>query len=531
MAAAERRDGSGPPAPERGPQSRRRTIRGRIRLALGVLLGLLVVAAGLGWWSTHRLEKALGTTLDGVRIESGLTAQLSTTIAQELHAAASHLLRNDPLSQNDFYRLRAQTRRIYLSLNRNVNQTAEEARLVARIENELALVEVHYATAHRLADLERDGEARREASLTVPIARGMLLDVARLEALQQGKLATLFRRLQAQGRAQGWLLAALLAAGLAAAVLTARQVERTVSRPLEELAAHAGRLSRGDLATRTAAPAALPDEVRVLASAMNDAGDSLARLAGAEAALRQSEKMAALGRLSAGMAHEINSPLGGILNSVQLAREYAEELLATVEDPAVTPEARRELAAELMEVLQTAETATAKVGRFVRTMKEQTRPLAETGGLQAFDASAEVEATVALVLHELRDRGVRLHTDVAAGLRLRGQPESFSSVLRNLLSNAVDAYDDRPGEVWIRLFPRDGRAVLEVEDHGAGIAEELRGRVFDYMFTTKDVGRGTGLGLPIVLNLVTSHFQGTVDFRSQVGRGTTFVVTLPLAAP
>ena len=85
------------------------------------------------------------------------------------------------------------------------------------------------------------------------------------------------------------------------------------------------------------------------------------------------------------------------------------------------------------------------------------------------------------------------------------------------------------GEVRIRLFRRDAAVVLEVEDRGCGVPEEIRGRIFDYLFTTKDIGQGTGLGLSIVHSLVTTHFGGEIGLSSQVGVGTTFTVTIPLA--
>jgi signal transduction histidine kinase len=133
------------------------------------------------------------------------------------------------------------------------------------------------------------------------------------------------------------------------------------------------------------------------------------------------------------------------------------------------------------------------------------------------------------VAHELEAARVRLHVEVQPGLRIRGRPEKFLSVLQNLLRNAADAYDGAPGEVWLRCAADGGRAVLEVEDHGSGMTDEVRGRAFDYMFTTKDVGRGTGLGLSIVHALVTTHFGGEIAVHTAVGRGTTFRVTLPLA--
>lgn len=505
-----------------------RTIRGGIRAASGIMLGLLLVAALAGWWSVHRLNATLRESL-AVWDEVTLTAAFSGIIAQELHAAASHLLRGDSASRADFHRLRDETRHVYLALDRDVRGTGGDAGTVAEVEAQLARIEVHYATAHRLAELGRVAEADEEARRTIPLAREMLANVERYQARQGARVDALADRLQDESRLQAAVLGALLTLGVAAAALIGRRAARTVSHPLERMAAHARRLSEGDLVAHTTEADDLPDEVRALAEAMNHASDSLARLAAAEAALRQSERLAALGRVTAGIAHEINSPLGGVLNALQFARELAEEQHARAGDPEMDAEARRALAAELLEVLGTAESATRKVGRFVRTIKDETRAEGEGAGDATFLAAEEVEATVALVAHELGGAGIRLHTDVEAGLRLRGRPEKFLSVLQNLLRNAMDAYEGAPGEVWLRFLARDGRAVLEVEDRGSGMTEEVRGRIFDYMFTTKDVGRGTGLGLSIAHSLVTAHFGGEIDVHTEVGRGTTFRVTFPLA--
>ncbi len=238
------------------------------------------------------------------------------------------------------------------------------------------------------------------------------------------------------------------------------------------------------------------------------------------------EKMAALGRLTAGIAHEINSPLGSVLNALQLARSYAEEYRASVGDPEVTPDDHQAIAGDLLSVLELGEGATRKAAEFVRTIKGQTR--VDTGAqAQLFDPADEIDAMVVLMQHELRCRHVALFTELTRGLQLSGDPAQFALVLQNLVSNAVDAYNGQAGEVWVRLGERDGSLVLEVEDRGCGISDEVGPRVFDYLFTTKDVGQGTGLGLSMVHSIVTSHFHGEVEFRTHPGAGTTFSVTLP----
>ena len=101
--------------------------------------------------------------------------------------------------------------------------------------------------------------------------------------------------------------------------------------------------------------------------------------------------------------------------------------------------------------------------------------------------------------------------------------------LRLFVSNAVDAYDAPGNVVEVRVFSLEGNLVLEVEDRGSGIPEEIRDRIFDHFFTTKDVGKGSGLGLALVHDLVTEYFGGSIELRTAVGSGTCFTVRLPLS--
>jgi signal transduction histidine kinase len=241
-----------------------------------------------------------------------------------------------------------------------------------------------------------------------------------------------------------------------------------------------------------------------------------------------SEKMAALGRVTAGIAHEINSPLGGIMNSLQLARDLTHEYERSLGDPDVSADDHRQIADELKQTLALAEQAATRVGQFVRNIKAQTRAQAESH-TDTFEVQPEAESTMQLLAHLLRERGVRPVLSLQPWLRVRGDASRFALVLQNLVTNAMDAYEDRGGEVHVRASQRDGRVVVEVQDFGAGIPQEIRSRIFDYLFTTKDVGRGTGLGLSIVHSLVTGHFRGEIHVASEVGVGTTFTVVFPLS--
>ncbi|HUE97188.1 MAG TPA: GAF domain-containing protein [Longimicrobiaceae bacterium] len=253
-----------------------------------------------------------------------------------------------------------------------------------------------------------------------------------------------------------------------------------------------------------------------------------AELRASQERLLVSEKMAALGRVTAGIAHEINSPLGSILNCLQLATTYAEEYRNSADDSEVTAEDHLGIAKDLLETLHLAEEATRRVGEFVRTIKGQTRM--EEEHFEIFEPADTTEGTILMLQHEIQAGPVTIEPQLDASVQVRGDTNKFAVIVQNLITNAVHAYEGKPGVVHVRLRQEGADAILEVEDAGTGIPEEIRPRIYDYLFTTKDIGAGTGLGLSLVHSIVTSHFDGKVDFRTETGVGTTFVVTIPLAA-
>lgn len=241
-----------------------------------------------------------------------------------------------------------------------------------------------------------------------------------------------------------------------------------------------------------------------------------------------SEKMAALGRLSAGMAHEINSTLAGAINSVELARGDAESLESALERDGFTSPEVPELAEEMRDSLHLASTALDKIAAFVRRMRGQTS-MAHEGTDQTFCAADEARTVLRLLQVTLVEKRVTLEAEIGAGVWLRGDPARFGQIVQNLVTNAVDAYEGEPGSVRVRIAPEEDRVVVEVEDRGSGIPEPIRDRIFDHFFTTKGVGEGTGLGLALVHDLATKYFGGSIEFDTEVGRGTRFTVRLPAA--
>lgn len=329
-------------------------------------------------------------------------------------------------------------------------------------------------------------------------------------------------------------------------LFTAVFVRRFVGRPVARLTRATQAVA--SMCLDTPVPVETHDELGQLASSFNimrdrlrTALDELAELADglerkveertrqletARETLLRRERLASLGQLSAGVAHEINNPLAGVLNYTMLM----ERILKRGELP---PERVEEFRGYLEQVAQ----ETARVGRivtslltFARQGSPQRRPHA-LGDL--------VHETLGLLQHKLGRNGVRVHIEIPDELpALPCDGAQIRQVVMNLVVNAAESMPGG-GPLWIRARrSRNGEAlVLEVEDRGSGVAPEAMPRIFDPFFTTKADGaasggtaQGTGLGLTVVYGIVTAH-GGTIDFDSPPGQGTRVTVRLPLSVP
>lgn len=244
--------------------------------------------------------------------------------------------------------------------------------------------------------------------------------------------------------------------------------------------------------------------------------------------LLSAEKMASLGRITANIAHEMNTPLAAVRTALVEIEKRAVEYAASIGDDDVTNEDHRQIAAEMQASLQLARSAAERAAGFVRGVKTQTRDISAQESTR-FDPAPVIEEAVLLLSYDLRRASCRLEFHPPERpIELLGSPGLLSQVVTNLVGNAVDALPTGGGTITVTLSERAGVACLVVQDTGGGIPEELLGKVFEPMFTTKPLGQGTGLGLAIVHDLVTGRFGGSVAVASQVGVGTTFTINLPL---
>jgi DNA-binding LacI/PurR family transcriptional regulator/signal transduction histidine kinase len=244
--------------------------------------------------------------------------------------------------------------------------------------------------------------------------------------------------------------------------------------------------------------------------------------------LLSAEKMASLGRITANIAHEMNTPLAAVRTALVEIEKRAVEYAASIGDDEVTAEDHGQIAAEMQASLVLARSAAERAAGFVRGIKTQTRDISVQEQVR-FDPSPVIEEAALLLSYDLRRASCRLEfRPPERPIELLGSPGLLSQIVTNLVTNAVDAMPAAGGTITVTLAERAGAATLVVQDTGSGIPTELLDKVFEPMFTTKPLGQGTGLGLSIVHDLVTGRFGGSIAVESVVGVGTTFRISLPL---
>lgn len=292
----------------------------------------------------------------------------------------------------------------------------------------------------------------------------------------------------------------------------------------------------------------LEDRVRERTSALSDA---LSNLKESQLQLVQAEKMASLGQMVAGVAHEINTPLAYVKSSVQVARarmrnvnhlvDESAKLVASVHSgghenvAAANFEPLRKITAEFVETGALGELdvllgdglyGIEQISEIVLNLKNFSR--LDRAYNDDFDINEGVESTLKIAHNIVKKRRIRkILGNVPA---VRCSPSQVNQVLLNLITNACHATVDDTGTVAIVTRQHQDGVIVQVMDNGHGIPEEARTRIFDPFFTTKKVGEGTGLGLSIVHNIVKEH-GGWITVSSQVGKGTLFTVYLPRSQP
>lgn len=256
--------------------------------------------------------------------------------------------------------------------------------------------------------------------------------------------------------------------------------------------------------------------------------DALETLKAAQKSLIESEKMAALGALVAGVAHEINTPIG---TSITVASTLADESELFVE-AAEAGQLKRSLLNHYLDVVRRCtkliDSNLGRAGDLIQSFKKVAVDQSHQE-LRTFNLKGYVEEVVTSLQPQVKRSGHHLKVVGNESITLTNDPGVFAQIITNLVTNSVKhAYPEgHPGQLLVQIEQQEHQAVLTYSDDGSGIPADHLSKVYEPFFTTARHQGGTGLGLNIVYNIVTQSLKGMIQIDSQVGMGTKFIITLP----
>jgi signal transduction histidine kinase len=272
-----------------------------------------------------------------------------------------------------------------------------------------------------------------------------------------------------------------------------------------------------------------------------------------EAQLLQSEKMASIGKLAAGVAHEINNPTGFVSSNLKTLSEYIEDIIGLFKEyrklisklkknsdscgpfPEISEQVNHIVALEkevdldfvlkdIFELIDESKEGTERIKKIVQDLKDFAHPGQDKPKFA--DINQNIDSTVNVVWNELKYKA-DVTKDYGDLPQVQCYPQLLNQVFMNLLINAAQSIE-KHGEINIKTRADNGYVEIKISDTGSGISKENLYRIFDPFFTTKDVGKGTGLGLNVAYNIIKKH-HGEIDVKSAVGKGTTFTIRIPVA--
>ncbi len=372
-----------------------------------------------------------------------------------------------------------------------------------------------------------------------------------------------------------WVLLSIVPIGF-----IAYAVSSYFSKPLISLAAYIDRLARGDLSVRADIQA--PGEMGILVDSFNQMAEDLQRITVSEDQLReeinkriiiegslrkaykeiqeahkelkeaqmqllQSEKLASIGQLAAGVAHEINNPIGFISNNMEMLEQYTNDFTKILKMVEVLQDSLEEnnmgkskailkemirfeqeinldfIISDVGNLLRQTQGGIERVRKIVADLRTFAREDSDTMDLMKVEEV--IDSVLSIVYNELKYKA-DLKKNYGDTPFVYGNPQRLGQVFINLLVNAVQAIDEK-GIVEIKTYVKDKNVCIDIRDTGKGIKEENLNKIFDPFFTTKPVGKGTGLGLSVSHEIIKKH-DGEIRVQSKEGEGATFTVSLPI---
>lgn len=509
----------------------------RNAVVLALVVGLLVPTGAVLMYDlqTQRREAMDDLRRDLARVVEILALSLSEPIWQVSPDLAEPMIKaqvDDPRFVSVLV-IEPSSPKPFLEFQRDTRQpelTLSQTRAVLRDGREIAQITVTMSAAP-LLERRREDMLRTlwRSAVTLTLSLGLILLVMQRRVLQpMDRLSQAAAKLAA-GRLDQPLDHTLDMSGgdeIARVGQAMERMRQALLAAFDELRQHANTLE-SQVAERTAE----------LTAANTELTEALATLKTAQRELVESEKLASLGRLVAGVAHELNTPLGNALTVVSALEDRWGKLETMLSGQLPM---RRSLLEELardtrrgQDILQrNVQKAADLVRDFKQVAIDQT-----TDSRRSFDLAQVIEDVLVMVEPSFKHTPFKIQTELAPGIAMNSYPGALGQVLTNLLMNAlVHGFEHREsGQVTVHCAPisveGEEMVELQVRDDGRGMDESVRRRIFDPFFTTKLGTGGSGLGMHIVHNIVTNVLGGQIEVVSSPGQGTRTLIRLPRVAP
>ncbi|MBN2200504.1 VCBS repeat-containing protein [bacterium] len=530
------------------------------RLRIGILLGFLVCAAGTlaagkrrwGWAASDTYGVIAAFSLIAlagalIRNRIGPTSALLAAGGAALAFSGAAALHSERMAK--LRRMRRTVRSVLVRLSRSLFRIHDDARLYETVVDTLAAHSGSGICSFFLLD-------GRGAAVKKTVSRGTAVSPAALNRIRNhaawsaalGREAFLRRRgrpdLEAlfDAASADWLVAVRGESRLFGALALGSGVSAddmplivTVANQMAAALENNTAIRRSNAMVRRLTEAKVREKVmadlertnRSLADKNSRLRRLVAEVRNAQDRLIQSEKMASLGKLVAGVSHELNNPVGFIYANVRQLRSMSDGLGRLLADPRRNAGRIRGLLPEIESLIADTESGS----RMVKDLVDQLRRFShvDRAAWSVADTHEGLDGALLILRHEIEDR-VTVHRVYGPDGRIECQPGSLNQVFLNLIANAVQAVSPG-GNIWVATRRLKNRLEIEVRDDGRGIPAEVLGRIFDPFFTTREIGKGTGLGLSISYAIVRSHGGSIRAESGGPGKGSRFIVTLPVRRP
>jgi two-component system NtrC family sensor kinase len=271
--------------------------------------------------------------------------------------------------------------------------------------------------------------------------------------------------------------------------------------------------------------ASLEQQVRERTELAQELGRTNQKLRETQAHLIHSEKMAGLGQLVAGIAHEINNPMAFVINNIFIVQETLAKLSSA--ETELAPEVAAKVS-KMQTRASDAQLGAARVKELVTKLRTFSR--LDEGTIKTINIHESIESVLLFLRHKMEGR-IEVDRRYGETEMLTCLAGELNQVLMNIVANAIDAIDANEtsggtGRITIATSEQNGHFIIRVRDTGKGIPDEIRNRIFEPFFTTKPIGQGTGLGLAVSYGIMRAH-QGSMEFSTKAGEGTEFTLKIP----